>query len=272
MMKNLWLLFTAVFLMIGLQSCKKNQVSPADLSDDETMDLIVAESTTNEVINLVDSYFDETASRSSQAGFLPSCVTVTRVLHGDTLSVTWQFDPAGCQMPNGRVYTGTVEIVRIRDRQTHEKHLYVSFSDDFSVNNIDVDGGFERIRVRRNAQNHPEAEIVFDLTVTRPNGAMMHTEGTRTREFVEGFTTRNPHDNVWLITGQWTTTRFNGNQFDVQITQPLRKEFDCRWYVSGTMEIVKNGHTFILDFGNGDCDNEALLTLPNGRTRTIHLR
>lgn len=270
-MKKLAIFLLTGLWILGLHSCKKQQEAASDLSNDETTDLITTDATTDELMNTVETFFTGDASRSSNH-HLPSCVTVTRVRHGDTLNVTWEFDPAGCQMPNGRTYTGTINILRTWNRQDHEFHLYVTFSDDFSVDGIDVDGGFERTHVRQNTNGNPETEFSFALTITRPNGDSMQTAGTRTREFAEGYNTPNPHDNVWLITGSWTTTRFNGDQYVVNITQPLRKEFDCRWYVSGTMQIVKNGRTFVLDFGNGTCDDEATLTLPNGQTRTIHLR
>jgi hypothetical protein len=56
-----------------------------------------------------------------------------------------------------------------------------------------------------------------------------------------------------------------------EVTSPLVKAFTCRWISKGTVKIRVNDTVGLLDYGNGDCDNEATLTV-NGTSRTIKLR
>jgi hypothetical protein len=174
-------------------------------------------------------------------------------------------------MPNGHVYSGTVHAVKYRDHQTHEFFLHVSF-DNFYVDNIHVEGEYTRTRTWTNANGNPEAETQFDFTLTWPNGDSAVRQGTRTREWIEGYDTRTHTDDVFLITGNWHIERRNGDEYDITVLTPLRREMSCTWIVSGTMEIIKNGARFVLDFGDGTCDDEATLTLPNGQTRTVYLQ
>jgi hypothetical protein len=61
-----------------------------------------------------------------------------------------------------------------------------------------------------------------------------------------------------------------GNTWSSVILDPLIKKFTCRWIVKGTKRITRNNHLGILDYGNGDCDNQAVLTI-NGVAHTITL-
>ncbi len=274
-MKKFVFLFLGIGLILTTSQCKKNQTEAPDLSSEEARLVIQTDQLTEDVISSVEDMFQSTSNRPSGEAarpHLPSCVTVTYVVSGDTLHATWQFDTSGCQMPNGRVYTDTIDILRIWDRQNHQALLEVNFSDDFTVDGVDVDGSFTRTRIHRNAAGHPESNVSFDIQVTWPNGDTATRTGTRTREWVEGYDTPGYHgDDAWLITGNWHIVRRNGDVLDITVTTPLRKEFACRYFVSGVIEIVKNGQNYTIDFGNGTCDNEATLTLPNGQTVTINL-
>ena len=50
--------------------------------------------------------------------------------------------------------------------------------------------------------------------------------------------------------------------FTTHIAEPLVKEMDCIWIVSGILEVTPEGLTTReLDFGDGACDNDATLTI-----------
>ena len=45
------------------------------------------------------------------------------------------------------------------------------------------------------------------------------------------------------------------------ITEALRREAFCKNIVSGKLEITKDGTSSILDYGEGECDDLATLTI-----------
>ncbi len=273
-MKRLVLFLSVLALAFFTTQCKK-QIKENDLSSEDVQLITKTDLITEDLVFSIESMFEQSANRSSSnntSNHHPSCVSITRTLSGDTLHVTLSFDPAGCQMPNGHTYTGTVDILSFNNHSTHQATLEVTLSDDFSVDGIDIDGYFTRTHVWINAAGHPESTVEFDLQVTWPNGDTATRTGTRTREWIEGYNTPGYHaDDVWLITGNWHIVQRNGDTYDITVTTPLRREFTCAYFVSGEMEIIFNGETYLLDFGNGTCDNEATLTLPNGNTVTITL-
>jgi hypothetical protein len=72
----------------------------------------------------------------------------------------------------------------------------------------------------------------------------------------------NEYDDYSLIHGTGEGTNRNGKEFSVEIAAPLRREASCRWVSSGTLNIrIKDKKDRSVDYGNGDCDNKAEVTI-----------
>jgi hypothetical protein len=270
-MKKLSLLLIVILGVITLQSCKKDRKSgdqQANISDDEAKAVVESSVTTDGLFDMVDVYaFGSTTTNRSQQ--LPSCVTQTITRNGTSVVIVWEFDANGCTMPNGNTYKGTVTITRDWDMAAHSVSGSIAF-DNFYVNDVNIEGSADFTR-ELNTNGNPQVTHNYDFTLNFPNGDTAVRSGVRTREWVEGFGTPSRTDDVFLVTGNAHIERRNGIVLDAVITNPLRREVPCRFFVSGTIEITKNNHTATLDFGNGACDAEATLTLPDGTVRIIHL-
>lgn len=72
------------------------------------------------------------------------------------------------------------------------------------------------------------------------------------------------------ITGSWNTT-INDDSFAIIVDVPLVFVSSCFYSVSGVLTITENDKTSSVDYGNGECDNLAILTLPNWTTQDIEL-
>lgn len=48
---------------------------------------------------------------------------------------------------------------------------------------------------------------------------------------------------------------------------PLLREWSCRFLVSGVLSIKRNNATVTVDFGDGSCDSNKILTTPNGNLK-----
>lgn len=202
---------------------------------------------------------------------LPECATVTVQLTATTWTRTVVFD--NCTLPNGNVLDGTIIVSGSLNFDTPSHTISYSFV-DFHHNNILIEGNKTIVRSLQSTATltavHPVANMTIDMTVTFPNGNVYHREGNRVREMIEGFST--PiiwMDNVFSISGSWSTTFPAGNRTST-ITTPLRVEANCPYIVSGVVTTVRNDNTATLDYGDGDCDNQATLTI-NGNTTTITL-
>ncbi len=202
---------------------------------------------------------------------LPPCATVSTTVTPTTWTRTITFD--NCELPNGNILDGTIIVSGSRNFETQTHTISYSFV-DFHHNDILIEGNRTIVRTIQStatlAQPHPVATMSIDMTVTFPNGNVYHRVGNRVREMIEGFNTPMIWaDNVFSITGSWSTTSPAGTQTST-ITTPLRVRANCPHIVSGVVSIVRNDHTAILNYGTGECDNLATLTV-NGTTTTITL-
>ena len=190
---------------------------------------------------------------------------------------TIDFGTTGCQLNNGNIVKGKI-IISFVYQPTAVSHTVTYTFDNFYHNNIKFVGTktFTRSLTAATATSapHPIVVMLLDMTITMPNGDVYTRVGTRTRELVEGFsTTQIFADNIYKITGNWTTTHPNGTIQTATITTPLRARMSCLvvnkpLLVLGVITFVKNGVTATLDYGNGDCDNTAVFTI-NGVSYTI---
>lgn len=202
---------------------------------------------------------------------LPSCATVTVELTASTWTRTVVFD--NCTLPNGNILDGTIIVSGSLNFDTPSHTISYTFV-NFHHNNILIEGNRTVVRSMQSTSVlntvHPVANMSIDMTVTFPNGNVYHRVGNRVRELIEGFGTPMIWaDNVFSISGSWTTTFPAGTQTST-ITTPLRVRANCPNIVRGVVEIVRNDNTAVLDYGNGECDNQATLTV-NGTTTTITL-
>jgi hypothetical protein len=217
---------------------------------------------------------------TSATQFLPACAVVTRVPEtgvpavGQNIVKTINFGTSGCEMPNGNVLKGVI-IITIPYLPNATTHTITYQFVNFYHNAIKFDGTRTFSRTMSAAvDGHPIVTMNMDFNATFPNGNVYTRVGTRVREIIEGMNT--PFilaDNIYKITGSWTTTFPNTTVQTSTITTPLNVKMSCMsvnkpLLVSGVITITRNNNVATLDYGDGICDNLAIFTL-NGVAYSI---
>ncbi|TCK67378.1 hypothetical protein DFQ05_1152 [Winogradskyella wandonensis] len=200
---------------------------------------------------------------------LPDCVTITVVAEQGFREVTVDFGNEGC-LVRGHVLKGQIVFSYTRDVEAQEILITYNLI-DFYFDNKNVLGSRTILREKENDNGNPQFTHTLDLTVIWPNGLQASRNGTKVREWVEGFGSGIFSDNVFEVSGNWTTTFVNGNSHTYEVLTPLRREVICTYFVSGTIDIQRTNFGGIFDYGTGDCDNEALFTFNNGTEIIITL-
>lgn len=221
------------------------------------------------------------AANSGQPGTLepatPPCFTLGVEFLGNPdnfpVKVTIDFG-TGCLGKDGRTRKGKIITVYTGHMILAGSVAETSF-DNYYVNEIKVEGT-HRVENKSTPGAFTFETKVLNGKLTRLNGDFVNWNRTRTITQVEGSTTpMNPLDDAYSIVGigsgvvqrgdktaTWTTTNI----------EPLIKRFDCRWITKGKQAIQRNdGPQGILDFGNGNCDNKATITV-NGVSIEITLK
>ncbi len=116
--------------------------------------------------------------------------------------------------------------------------------------------------------------IVKNGKLIKPNGNYIVWNAEHTFTQVAGLgTPAFPRDDEWNITGGATgENNHNGmvTTWSRTILEPLHKAFTCHWIDKGVVKITRNGKEARLNYGNGTCDNTAIISC-NGKTREIKL-
>jgi hypothetical protein len=201
--------------------------------------------------------------------YLPDCVTITIVLVQNMKTVTIDFGD-GCELRNGNLLSGKIILEYEKDPEAATRMISFMF-DGFTFNEKSVEGNGSILRERSNENGNPQSTKTANVTVTWPDNTFANKNGTKIREWIEGVGTGAWGDNVFLITGNWMFTKKNGTVLSANITEALRRELACKFIVSGTIELSKNENNAVLNYGDGECDDLATVSVNGGERQEIHL-
>ena len=200
---------------------------------------------------------------------VPDCVTITVVVEQNFREITIDFGTKGCLI-RGNVLKGKIILSYERNPEAQQV-LITKTLDVFYFNNKNIVGRTSILKELSNENGNPQFTKTIDLTVIWPDGVEASRVGTKVREWIEGHGSGVWSDNVFEITGNWTTTFRNGNAHSYEVVIPLRREVICHYFVSGSVDIERTNFSGVLDYGDGDCDNLATFTNDNGNVREIIL-
>ncbi|NMH27507.1 hypothetical protein [Flavobacterium silvaticum] len=213
--------------------------------------------------------------RSAAGAFqsiLPNCATVSTTFTATSWTSVITFGE-GCTLNNGSSVSGTITVTGSTDFSS-EPYVIDYTLTDFYHNDRLVEGNrnlsFTNQSTTAQPESHTVADIDFNYVVTYPNGNVYTRNGHRVRELIAGYDTPYWLDNVYLVSGSWTTTFPSGTQTST-VGTPLRFEMTCPHIVSGTLNITRGENSAVLDYGNGQCDANATLSINGGSAIAITL-
>ena len=241
----------------------------------------------DDVSDIVENAYDATAANTSGRGLesassqsnLPACATVERnpafgtpVQVGQTVTKTIDFGTVGCPMANGNVLRGQIVVTFVYQPTAASQSINYEFV-NFYHNNIKIVGN--KNFTRTFVQGLPVVVMNMELTATFPDGRVFTRIGSRTRKIIEGYGTSDFYDNVYEVTGNWTTTYPNlADQVStISSASPLIVKINCALtskplIVQGVITFQRGTRTSTLNYGSGDCDNLAVFTI-NGNAYNI---
>ena len=279
------ILFLGLVLSLFTVSCTKDSADNSTITADEATVNAKIDIANDDVSDIVETQFNATMDNSTTGKNSEAATTtypiITRVpafgtpiTAGTLVTKTIDYGTAGVTLANGNVLKGKI-IISFTYEPTATSHTLNYTFDNFYHNNIKFDGTKTFTRTMTSGTNaHPIVVMTMDMTATFPDGRVFTRTGTRTREIISGYDTPSVlADNVYQVTGSWSTTFPNTTVQTSTITSPLIVKMSCiavnkPLLVQGVITFVRNTHTATLDYGTGDCDNIAIFTI-NGVAHTI---
>jgi len=221
---------------------------------------------------------EEIISGANGVDTIPACLTIT-VTHLNApaifpVKIVLDFG-SGCTGRDGRLRKGKI-ITVYTGRLIVPGSVAETTFDGYYVNGIHVEGS-HRVENKSTSNN-----LIFEIKVnegklTKPNGNYTQWNSVKTITQIEGNGTPfYPLDDIFSVKGESNGTVKRDSVFYQWAARtlpdnPLIKKWTCRWIVKGKIAMRRsNSDVAILDYGNGDCDNKATITV-NGVTYEITL-
>ena len=205
-------------------------------------------------------------------GRVQGCFTVRVDTTAETtfpITVTIDFKD-GCVGRDGKLRKGKIMTIYTGRLRVPGNKATTTFK-EFSIDSINVEGTHIITNASRNEVPAYRREIFngkLSWSVTR----WIKWSSVRTIAMVNGANTiLDRRDDVFRITGEGKGENSAGKTWAHEITEGLIKKTVCRWISSGIIRFRHNSAVGSLNYGDGDCDNKAILTV-NGRSKEINLR
>lgn len=263
------LLCCSLFILIC--SCTKNSSTTNNNDDNETQttaDNMLAQSIHDDVTTVTaqseDNGVGGTLADSSFGYLLSPCATISLNLASSPHQLTIDFGNTNCKCLDGKYRRGKI-LVSFTGLYADSGSSHTISFDNYHVNNYKVEGTQTVSNNGHNSKGHLTFSIDINSTITDTSGNKLTYISARTREWVAGESTNGLFgwlDDVYSITGNASGTSFNGTSYTAKITSPLIVALNCRWIESGKIEFKPDASlTRTIDFGNGDCDNKATVSI-----------
>ncbi len=211
-----------------------------------------------------------TGKSVAQKSSIPDCTTITIVAQQNSRELTIEFGSNGCEV-NGHLLKGKIIMSYLREPDAQQRTINYTL-ENFYFDDKLIEGSRTIVKKLSNENGNPQFTHTLNLTITWPDGTQATRDGEIIREWVDGHYSGVWSDNVFEITGHWTTSFRNGNTRDNLIMTPLKREMACRFFVSGTIQVTRTNFSGVLNYGTGECDNMATFTFADGSVIDIILR
>jgi hypothetical protein len=289
-MKSKILLFGMILSTLVFTSCSKDSEPTTSVSSNDVVANQEVDDAMDDVSAIADNQYEVSEgtltgkSTGSYYSILPDCATVSDL--GSTTSVRTLTITFGnpntptCKF-RGRYLKGQIILTRTMGT-SFPKIMTVTYK-DFYINDNKLEGTstWTREMVGTGDALHPKTTFTMtEMKLTTKSGIYTRN-GSKIREMIAGFLTRtSPTDDVFSTYGTFTTTHPNGSTFAslIDMATPLIHKTACGllqnpvpFPVSGILKLTKNTHYATIDYGTGDCDDLATITI-NGVTKEIHLK
>ena len=168
----------------------------------------------------------------------------------------------GCICRDGKFRKGAIVLHFSGPIRRPGSVLTITFR-NYHVNRAHIEGT-KTIKNLSAEGVHKFSVHVENGKVTWPNGRGFKYESAKVVTQVRGMDTRIIRDDVYEIEKRNKTIYANGTIVVKNTETPLIKKIGCPWLVKGILKIKINDRVLFLDYGNGECDNKAILKWHGG--------
>ncbi|NVO21510.1 MAG: hypothetical protein HXX13_17545 [Bacteroidetes bacterium] len=255
-------------VMLSLSSCKKDSnTEPTAQKNKADENSAFAEKTFKDLGGITDKAMNN-GQKMMKSGLTfkqseNTCMTITLDLSHQPYVLTIDFGATNCQCDDGHYRRGKIIVTYTQGFGDSLTSLSTTL-DNYFDNDNQILGTRTVTYLGHNAAGHLNWEENVDGSIILANnGGTITYQSHFNFEMIEGEATPLVvEDNTYSITGSASGTTVLGQSFSNVITSPLIYKMSCTYAVSGVIEITPAGEPVrVLDYGNGECDNLATVTV-----------
>ena len=198
----------------------------------------------------------------------PDCATVTVEQDSFPKTIIIEYGEY-CVNHNGITKTGIIKIVVSDSLKTPGSTYSVEYI-NLQIGNKLINQSAIHTFEGENENNNIVVSWESQSTIIIRDSIIINRSSNHSKEWLAGFETPYFDDNIFLITGEGTININDRYNFTRTIVDPLLIDRACRFILSGIIEITRNDETMIIDYGDGECDNIAVVT-KDGESAEIEL-
>jgi FlaG/FlaF family flagellin (archaellin) len=279
------ILIIASMLAITFVSCKKDRADQID-EIETTFELSENQAVSDNLNEDAGEVMEEAAARNNLLGadgsllpcgipapnWIGACATIT--VSGNFPAKTIRIDFGnGCTSPNGVVRKGVINIV-LTDSVRKPGSVATTTFENYYVNQFKKEGTIVRTNTTVAGSNTRSFNrTVTNGKITGPNGKVwQHTSNINLTQTAGVNTPCILADDVYTLDGTRTVINALGKTRTSATQTPLQKKRSCNNIDQGILRVQGTNHFAIIDFGNGNCDNQATISIDGRPSRTIFLR
>lgn len=267
MQKKTSLLPLAAAAALLFSACTKNDKDP-DSNQLAALELSAANATSEYAFNdaldqMMSANADNDLARGGEAPVYSRCASVTvSPENPDQFPKTVTLDFGnGCTSPGAVTRQGKI-IYLISDRFYNQGASISASFENYKVNGIGVAGSYSITNNGSGGGNGLAiSTAISGGSITYPDGTQFNYTGNKTITQTAGMGNLDWTDDEFSISGSSSASNSNGESLTATITENLVKKNSCRNIVQGKSSFTYNGISGQLDYGNGNCDNKAVLTI-----------
>ncbi len=249
----------SIFLFTSCEKEENDSTEEVDFSSDNSMRAAKTDNVAEGTFNIIEQAFveNETGGKgTTMFSLFPQCTQITVGTQGNVFTILLDFG-VSCTLNNGNIVSGSIFLEY--GPLTNGTYTVNYTFQNFVFNGNGVSGGGTILYEIANQNDNPQSTVNESITVSFPNTTVTGTRiGTRVSEWVEGVGSGTWIDNVYHVTGNWQTEFTNGFERSGEVTETLVFKTACQWVVDGILEVSQDGVTAAINFGDGECDNEAI--------------
>jgi hypothetical protein len=278
-----WGVAVIMFLFLTVVSCQKNDHPITSGPQSSTQSLLM--NATNDVVQaaaLESSDVEDILGSGDSSSCPMISFDTSRNVYPHVKTVDYG---SGCMGKDSINRTGKKIVTVYANRDTASPGTLVSVAtfEGYTINGMSDTGSVKTYVDSSSTSAMRVYKIVLSQTLISTNGDSKTFTGTHYWKQMQGGTTTTSKDNVFQITGtsSGTETLDGATQFTytatISSTNPVIKRGDCDRRVQGSIDVAikltsgNSNFTEVLDYGTGDCDNKATLTINGGTPQEITL-